>query len=162
MIDLWPDLEALIPNSGHGVDIACGTGPVTLWLADRGLDVTALDVSGVAIDRVRSAAIDHDCTDQVDARVVDLDDGLPDDLEGLDVIVCQRFRDPRLVPVIVERLRPGGVAIVTVLSSVGAVEPGPFHAAAGELSIALRSDDRCVVVREHEGDGVAHVMVRRR
>jgi SAM-dependent methyltransferase len=162
MIERWPDLAGEVPTAGRGLDVACGTGSVTLWLVDRGLEVIALDVSGVAIARLQAAALAHHRADRVDARITDLDDGLAQDLDGLDVIVCQRFRDPLLVPVIVDRLRPGGIGIITVLSAVGAPDPGRFHAAAGELSTAVRSDERCRVVHDHEGDGVAHVMFRRR
>jgi len=49
-----------------------------------------------------------------------------------------------------------------VLSSVGADDPGPFHAPASELSIAFGADERCEILHQFEGDGVADVVVRRR
>jgi SAM-dependent methyltransferase len=157
-IERWPHLESLVTTSGRCVDVACGPGSVALWLAGRGADVVALDVSGVAIDLLRRAA--SRTSSVVDARVVDLDDGLPDDLVDLDLVVCQRFRDPSLYGQLVARLRPGGVALVTVLSAVGAAEPGPFHAPAGELRAAF-SVDGCELLYDAEGDGVAHAVVRR-
>jgi 2-polyprenyl-3-methyl-5-hydroxy-6-metoxy-1,4-benzoquinol methylase len=33
----------LLPESGRCLDIASGTGAVTLWLAQQGLEVTALE-----------------------------------------------------------------------------------------------------------------------
>lgn len=160
-IERWPHLESLVTTSARCLDVACGPGSVTLWLADRGADVVALDVSGVAIDLLRRTAGTRRSAGRVDARVVDLDDGLPDDLVDLDLVVCQRFRDPSLYAELVERLRPGGVALVTVLSVVGATEPGPFHAPAGELRAAF-SVDGCELLHDAEGDGVAHAVVRRR
>ena len=158
----WPSLASQLPTAGRCVDIASGPGTVTLWLAERGLEVTALDVSSAAIELLRAASGAAGVADCVDARTIDLDDGLPEDLCDLDLIVCQRFRDPRLYAPMVERLAPGGLAIVTVLSRVGTTEPGPFHAPASELSTAFGADERCEVVHHTEGEGVAHVVVRRR
>jgi SAM-dependent methyltransferase len=155
------DLRALIPTAGTAIDIACGLGAQALWLAERGLQVTALDVSPVAIDRVRAAAGSAGLADRLDARVVDLDDGLPDDAGPADVIVCQRFRHPQLYPAIVERLAPGGIAIVTVLSEVGLDQAsGPFHAPAGELAAAF-SGDHIDILYSDEANGQATMMLRR-
>lgn len=147
--------------SGRCLDIASGTGAVSLWLAQRGLEVTALDVSDIAIARLDAAATTSGLSENIDARTVDLDQGLPGDVHDLDLVVCQRFRDPALYGPIVDRLRTGGLAVVTVLSRVGADEPGPFHASAGELSIAFGADERCEILKQFEGNGVAHVVVRR-
>jgi hypothetical protein len=135
---------------------------VTLWIAQLGLQVTALDVSDLAIGRLQAAAAASGLSDRIDVRTVDLDEGLPVELQELDLVVCQRFRDPALYRPIIDRLRAGGLAVVTVLSGVGADDPGPFHAAAGELTTAFGADERCEILRQFEGDGVAHVVVRRR
>ena len=161
-VDHWPELASLLPASGRCVDIASGTGAVSLWLAQRGMDVTALDVSDVAIGRLEAAAHSSGLSDRIDARTVDLDEGLPADLEDLDLVVCQRFRDRALYGPMVDRLSAGGLGIVSVLSSVGADTPGPFHALAGELSIAFGADERCEILHQFEGDGIAHIVVRRR
>jgi SAM-dependent methyltransferase len=166
------DLTSLIPTAGTAIDIACGLGAQTLWLASRGLHVVALDVSPVAIERVRAAADAAGLADHVETRVVDLDDGLPDGTPIADVIVCQRFRSPQLYPSIVEHLAPNGVAIVTVLSEVGLSDvglsdvglgqsPGPFHAPAGELVTAFT----CVqmeILYSAEAAGAATILAKRR
>jgi SAM-dependent methyltransferase len=158
--DRWPGLLTLLPTSGRCVDIASGHGAVTLWLALRGVHVTALDVSAVAIDRLAASAATHGVVDRIDARTIDLDQGLPADLIDLDLIVCQRFRDRALYGPMVDRLRLGGLAVITVLSSVGTERPSRFHAAAGELSEAF--GERGEILHQYEGDGLAHVVVRRR
>ena len=160
-LDRWPELASLLPASGRCLDVASGTGAVTLWLAQQGLTVTAVDVSEVAIGRLEAAATASGLADCIDARTVDLDEGLPADLDDLDLVVCQRFRDRSLYLPIVDRLRVDGLAIVSVLSSVGADDAGPFHAAAGELAGAFGSDERCEILHQFEGDGVAHVVLRR-
>jgi SAM-dependent methyltransferase len=160
MLEHWPQLTSLVPTTGRCTDVACGPGPVTLWLADRNLEVTALDASAVAIDLLQTAATAAGCADRVDARIIDLDDGLPDDLQDLDLIVCQRFRNPALYPAFIDRLRGGGVAMITVLSTVGVSDPGPFHAPPGELRVAF-TNRRCEILHHSEDAGTAHVVIRR-
>lgn len=43
-------------STGTVLDIGCGEGADAVWLAQRGWDVTAIDVSGVAITRARQYA----------------------------------------------------------------------------------------------------------
>jgi len=142
------------------IDVACGLGAQTLWLAGRGLHVVALDVSPVAIATVTTAAESADLSEFVDAEVTDLDAGLPADPTAVDLIVCQRFRQPALYPRFVERLRPAGVGIVTVLSEVDADSPGAFHAPSGELLAAFDRTDT-EVVHHDEGAGRETVVFRR-
>ncbi len=162
----WPHLATQLPVAGRVLDIASGPGSVALWAAERGFDVTALDASAVAIallERTADDLVDHGRLDgPIDARVVDLDDGLPSDIVDVDLIVCQRFRDPALTTVIIDRLNLGGFALVTVLSAVGAEQPGEFHAPPGALWTEFGVDDRGDILDHHEGDGIAHIVVRRR
>ena len=145
------------------LDIACGTGEQSIWAARHGFRVVALDVSPVAIDSLRRSAREALLEHLIDARVVDLDDGLPADVRGMcSLVVCQRFRDPRLYPAIVDAARPGGVIVVTVLSRVGlSRDAGAFHAAPGELVVAFGSLD-VDIVRSVEGEGEATLVARRR
>lgn len=154
------DLVDIVPTSGRALDVACGLGAQSVWLARRGLDVVSLDVSDVAIDATRRLATTHDVDQRVDARPVDLDAGLPDDLSGLDIIVCQRFRDVAMYPQLVERLRVGGTLVLTVLSEVGADSAGSFHAPAGELIEAVASLP-VDVIHQVEADGQASLVARR-
>ena len=42
--------------AGRALDVGCGEGADALWLAEQGWDVTALDVSRVALDRAAAQA----------------------------------------------------------------------------------------------------------
>lgn len=159
--DERPDLLALVPTSGRALDVACGPGPTVLWAARRGLEVVALDVSPVAIALLTEAAAALGIADRLDARVADLDDGLPAGASGFALVVCQRFRGRDLYPVLLEAAAPGGLVVVTVLSTVGAADPGPFHAPPGELAAAFDRPD-AEVLHLTEADGVSSVVVRRR
>lgn len=143
--------EALLPPGGRALDVACGRGAVALWLAERGFAVDAVDVSGVGLEALAGAA---------GVRPVrhDLDLGLPEVCTGpYDVIVCQRFRDPALYPAMEERLAPGGLLVLTVLSEVDD-EPRPYRARAGEL-LAAFGDLAPMVHREANGE--ADLVARR-
>jgi SAM-dependent methyltransferase len=45
--------EGFVPSSGRALELGCGTGTNAIYLAQRGFQVTALDLSAVAIDRAR-------------------------------------------------------------------------------------------------------------
>ncbi len=158
-----PALLDALPTSGPALDLACGVGAQSLWMAARGLQVIALDVSPVAIEIATAASANMGLT--IDARVWDTDAGLPASAHDLAMIVCQRFRAQDLYAEFVDRLRPGGVLVLTVLSAVGlAGEPGPFHAPAGELTDAFeraRAAGTVDVLIDHEADGQASIVLRR-
>ncbi|MEK6440200.1 class I SAM-dependent methyltransferase [Pseudonocardia sp. T1-2H] len=142
------------PRRGRALDVACGRGAVAVWLAQRGLAVDAVDVSGAGLDTGRALA----ARAGVEVRFVeaDLDEGLP--VSGpYDVVVCQRFRDPALYPALAEALAPGGLLVVTVLSEVDD-EQGPFRAARGELTAAFED---LTVIASAEADGEATLVARR-
>jgi SAM-dependent methyltransferase len=48
-----------VEGSGRVLDLACGEGRNAIWLAERGFEVTAVDFSGVAIERARKLASDR-------------------------------------------------------------------------------------------------------
>lgn len=43
-------------NPGRALDLGCGEGRNSIWLAEQGWDVTGVDFSNVAIDRARDIA----------------------------------------------------------------------------------------------------------
>ena len=153
-------LVELVNGPGRALDIACGAGAQSAWLAQRGYDVTALDASEVAVDLTHAAARGAGVGERVEALAVDLDAGLPDHLGEFDVIICQRFRSTDLYDPIVSRLRASGLAIVTVLSETGASSPGPFHAPPGELLAAFTRPD-AEILHHAEAAGQESIVVRR-
>jgi len=148
--------EAVFPTAGQAIELACGRGRTSVWLAARGLSVWGMDVSPVALDLARDLAARHGVAARCRFEVVDLDDGLPDG-PPVDLVVCHLFRDRRLDGVVTGRLSPGGLLAIAVLSEVD-VGPGPFRAAPGELREAFGGLD---VVAEAERDGQAWLLARR-
>ncbi|MGO9153809.1 class I SAM-dependent methyltransferase [Mycobacterium sp.] len=145
----------MFPTSGKALDLACGRGLGSVWLARRGLDVFGIDISSVAINQARDLARRSRVEDRCRFEVVDLDKGLPPGAP-VDVILCHKFRDRRLDRAIVERLAPGGLLAIAVLSEVDA-SPGPFRAAAGELPAAFADLN---LVAAGEANGYAWLLAR--
>jgi 2-polyprenyl-3-methyl-5-hydroxy-6-metoxy-1,4-benzoquinol methylase len=151
-----PLVGIALPTAGRALDVACGRGAVAVQLAVRGLEVDAVDVSPVALAAGRASA----ARAGVGVRWIrhDLDRGLPG-TGPYDVVVCRRFRDPRLYPALAAALAPGGLLVVAVLSVVGGA-PGRFRAAPGELRTAFAAAG-LDVLRHREADGEALLVARR-
>jgi hypothetical protein len=120
------------------------------------MDYWGVDVSPVGINLARELTSVYEVADRCRFDVIDLDDGLPSG-PPVNLLFCHLFRDPRLDVAMMERLVPGGMLAVAVLSEVG-VGPGDFRARPGELRDAFGSLE---VVDEGEGDGVARILARR-
>jgi SAM-dependent methyltransferase len=149
--------EDLFPTAGRALDIACGRGRASVWLADRGMAVVGLDVSPVAIELAEEEAATHGCEDRCTFAVADLDHRLPSTVTAappFDLVVCHLFRSPDLDGPVVERLAPGGLLAMAVLSEVGA-GPGRFRAGPGELENAF---DHLRVEADGEADGLAWLL----
>lgn len=127
--------EDIFPISGHALDIGCGQGRGAVWLARHGLRVQGLDISEVAVTAARDLARRNGVGDRCRFDTVDLDDGLPAG-QPADVIYCCRFRDPRLDRAVVQRLAPGGLLALAVLSRTPGVA-GRFRVGADELRAAF-------------------------
>jgi SAM-dependent methyltransferase len=52
---LVAEVAQLVP--GAALDAGCGEGADAVWLAERGWQVTGIDISGVALERARTAAV---------------------------------------------------------------------------------------------------------
>jgi len=57
---------------GRALDLGCGLGDDTLWLARQGWQVTAVDVSTTAVAQVAQRAAEAGVADRVDAQCHDL------------------------------------------------------------------------------------------
>ncbi|KAB7518588.1 class I SAM-dependent methyltransferase [Halosegnis rubeus] len=67
-----------LPDSGHVLDVGGASGRYAVWLAERGYDVTLVDVSGRQVDIAREKAHEHGVgervtTQQGDVRALGLD-----------------------------------------------------------------------------------------
>lgn len=95
----------LLPTVGRALDVAGGSGRNALWLARRGLHVTIVDISSVGLGLARREASEHGLS--VETLACDLEvDPLP---QGpWDLVLSVNYLQTRLIPVMVDRLAPGG------------------------------------------------------
>lgn len=106
----WLDaFDAILPRSGRALDVASGTGRVALWARARGLEVTAVDISAVGLERLRLIAPDIVTVE----RNLELDPRLPRGPFAL--ITCFRYRQLSLWPAMKSVLAPGGLLVAEVL-----------------------------------------------
>jgi SAM-dependent methyltransferase len=104
----WHFVNQFFPSAGVALDLACGLGRHALWLASRKWQVSGVDLSDVAIGKLRQAALELN---------VNLDllvgDGAEYKFEPtrFDLIVLFYHLDRSLFPQIISALKPGGLLI---------------------------------------------------
>ena len=107
---------------GRALDLACGKGRNSIWLAEHGWKVTAVDRSPIVIPGV-------------DTRVADLEKHeFPIGEAVWDLIVVSLYLQRDLFEPIQRGLKPGGVALVIVLLMEPGHERSLFRAQPGELA----------------------------
>ena len=113
--DLYQDVsqvvlayQAYFPMSGSALDVAGGTGRHAVWLARRGMDVTIVDVSPVALRQANRRAEESGVA--LHSLCQDLDLGLP--AGSWDLIFSHLFFDRRLFNDFQKALAPGGRLVV--------------------------------------------------
>ncbi|MFD9093195.1 class I SAM-dependent methyltransferase [Streptomyces collinus] len=147
----------LAPTPGTAMDLGCGHGGDALWLAARGWDVTAVDVSRTALDRVAANAAAADVADRVHTRRHDLAATFPDGT--YDLVTATYFHTPVTLSRedVLRRaagaVAPGGLLIVIEHASVA---PWSWQAgqdirfpAPAEVIASLRLNSEWRVERGH-------------
>ena len=93
----------------RALDIACGAGRNSRFLASQGYQVTALDVSEVAIAKARNSK--HPNNAHIDYVIHDLDEGMPA-LAKFDLIIVVRYLKRELFPQLEKHLAVGGHLLI--------------------------------------------------
>jgi 2-polyprenyl-3-methyl-5-hydroxy-6-metoxy-1,4-benzoquinol methylase len=102
--------------AGTALDVGAGEGADSVWLAGQGWQVTALDVSPVALEKTRAHADDAGVSERVSTVQHDLMAGGP--IPGsFDLVSAQFWHPPAdrradFDLVIGEAVRPGGILLV--------------------------------------------------
>ena len=124
----------LLPRRGQALDLACGTGANTLFLASRGLQVSAWDISDEAISVLRKRATENNLI--LEYRVCDVTD-IVIPVQGFDVIVVSYFLERALFPAIINALKINGLLFYQTWTRDHSSERGPhnenFRLGANEL-----------------------------
>ncbi|MGW5095815.1 SAM-dependent methyltransferase [Streptomyces nodosus] len=114
--------EATELPPGAALDLGCGMGGDTLWLARHGWTVTAVDIAPTAVELVAALARAERLDDRVTAECHDLARSFP--AGNFDLVSAQYFHTPYELPrdailrTAAEALRPGGRLLVVDHGSI--------------------------------------------
>ena len=146
---LLTDWSLKLPR-GRALDLACGAGRNTLYLANTGYEVTAVDISDVAIDQARNK---QSASPEIDFVVHDLEIGYTP-TGKYDLIVMVRYVNLRLLGQMAEWLTDHGVIVTEQHLAIETDRPlsGPtnpkFRVQPGALKTTVAQLD---VIHEFEG-----------
>lgn len=106
------------------LDLACGDGRNALYLAERGMEVTAVDFSLAGLERLRRFAMQERlaiCTKQMDLSAPER----VDDLGRYDVMLCNHYRLPqRTAALLREHLAEDGILWINGFAECPPDNPG--------------------------------------
>lgn len=110
-------------KSGVALDIACGSGQNSVWLAANGYKVLGVDLSPVALRQAVVVARSSGLADKILFAQVDLDQWRPAP-NSVDFLCVMRFLDRNLIPHLRRSVRPSGL-VAYATRHVGVLERRP-------------------------------------
>ena len=105
-VEVLAENDFLLPTTGTALDLACGLGANAIFLAEKGLAVTAWDISVVAIDKLTAYAIRQGLSINARQEKITAESFTKC---SFDVIVVSRFLDRTLSDAIIGALKPDGL-----------------------------------------------------
>ena len=139
LLERWSGSLHATGPSPRAIDLACGSGRNTLFLARRGWRVDAVDISSVALERLRAAAdaenLPVNCVERDLEPASSALDGFAQ--RHYHLALSMRYTDMPLVETLPRLLAPGGYLIAEMHLRTDTAVAGPrspgFRVAAGEL-----------------------------
>jgi SAM-dependent methyltransferase len=142
----------MIPTGAEVLDVACGSGRNTMFLAERGCRVHAVDRDAAALEhlgtlaRTRGLAVTTECCDLAAS-------GVSLGVERFDAAIVFNYLHRPLLPAVVNAIRKGGVLIYETFTIAQATRGRPRNPAfllqPGELFTIVAP---MRVARSREGD----------
>jgi SAM-dependent methyltransferase len=111
----FAEIVEVLP-AGRALDLGCGEGGDALWLAERGWQVKAVDISEIALGRAAGEARARGVQNRIEFERHDLSDSFP---EGrFDLVSAQflhstvRLERPQILRSAAEAIDPDGVLVI--------------------------------------------------
>ncbi|WP_424686388.1 MAG: methyltransferase domain-containing protein [Halarcobacter ebronensis] len=90
----------------NALDVACGSGRNSIFLANNGFNVTSIDISEVALN-----SLNEKNNPKIKTQLVDLDTHKFDE-NSYDLIIMTNFLDRKAIPKLVNALKKDGVLFI--------------------------------------------------
>lgn len=167
----WVAAQRPYFQGGRALDAACGTGRHSLWLADLGYQVDAVDVSAVALSKLAAAAADRGLGQQISPLHVDLTCWRPQ-AETYDLALVSLYLERSLLPALEAALRPGGLILYTTFHTdllqlqprdnpAYLLQPGELLAAFPGWQILAYEERRLPPGSENRSDCMSSLLARK-
>lgn len=88
------------------LEIACGSGRNSIFLAQQGFEVDALDISEVALEKLKQKDFPN-----IHVKIVDLDEFIPPK-NSYDLIVMTNFLDRKIISSLKNALKKDGILFI--------------------------------------------------
>ncbi len=141
----------LLPENGRALDYACGLAGNGFYLASKGFDVSAWDLSDIAVEKTNTKARNENI--KLHGKVKDLENitVLEKDHEQFDIIVVSYFLHRQSLRDLYHYLKKGGLLFYQTFSGKQLNGTGPsreaFRLHRGEL-LKVYSDMQLLYYRE--------------
>jgi len=172
--DVLIDNMHLLPATGEALDYACGLAGNAMFLAQQGLQVSAWDLSEVAVEKINKYSEKNKL--DISAQVYDLENSLPDIKNQFDVVVVSYFLHRESLHYLYDLLKAGGLLFYQTFSGPQCNGEGParadFRLQKNELLsvfsdmqlLYYREDDICssdINARLNTSSGVTYFVARK-
>lgn len=143
--------KSLLVSKGNALDLACGLGGNAVFLAEQGYEVTALDYSEVALEKLALFANQKNLS--ITTSLLDLEtQSICSD--RFDVVVVSYYLHRELFPELFRILKQGGLLFYQTFSVATENDSGPrnssFRLEKGEL-LSLCESHPLLYYREDQG-----------
>ncbi|MDH5424351.1 MAG: methyltransferase domain-containing protein [Gammaproteobacteria bacterium] len=143
--------QKLLPAKGSVLDLACGLGGNAIFLAKLGYEVSALDYSAIALEKLALYAQQNRLS--IKPRLLDLQSQSLEPAQ-YDVVVVSYYLQRDLFPVIFDQLKTGGLLFYQTFGVAADNASGPknpaFRLSKGEL-LSLCTNHSVLFYREDQG-----------
>ncbi len=106
----WVLEQARYFRGGRALDVACGAGRHTLWLASLGYEVDAVDLSREALKKLAREAENANLQDRIRIIQADLTIWRPP-ADAYDLVLVVRYLNRDLFPALIAACRGGGLLL---------------------------------------------------